>query len=124
MPSLPRINLFSQRPSSTGVSPVPLASAPPTITPSSQAGVAAPRTPPSPEDVPLTVTLKRESVITLQNLSVRMGVSIPTVITEATALLKIVSGRRIVLKDKQQTVEIDRYEKLPAQVEFATQGKT
>lgn len=64
----------------------------------------------------VNLTFTDESVRDLENLSQNLNTPVDRVIGQALALLKLVQGRKIILEDKKESVEISNYSNLPPQV--------
>lgn len=58
-----------------------------------------------------TITLKftPSSMYDLQELAKKLNSNAAEVVAQGLALLKIAQGRTVILKDKNQTLEIDKY---------------
>ncbi len=54
----------------------------------------------------------------IETMSQNMNVSVDRVIAQAIALLKLVQGRRVILKDDKESVELHNYRNLPPQTEI------
>jgi hypothetical protein len=66
----------------------------------------------------LDLVLTDESFKDIEVLSQNLNVSVGRVIGQAVALLKMVQGRKVVLKSAREAVEISNYQNKPQQVDL------
>lgn len=68
----------------------------------------------------VNLVFSEEAYQDIEMLSENMHVSTDKVIGQAITLLKWVQGRRVILKDEKQSVEVHNFKNLPSKVDIKT----